>query len=70
MIVDILILKLGGSALQSLIDCSNPWINYKQLIILEETYDLYPLCTMQIIWVCMFKEQINASRIIKENKET
>ena len=35
--------QLGDSALQSLLDYPNPWINYEQLIILQGTYDLYPL---------------------------
>ena len=33
-------LQLGGSTLQSLLDCSNPWTNSEQLIILQGTYDL------------------------------
>ena len=37
-------LQLGGSALQSLLDCPNPWTDYGQLIYLQGTYDLYLDC--------------------------
>ena len=37
-------LQLGGDALQSLLDCPNPWIDYRQLIYLQGTYDLYLSC--------------------------
>ena len=51
-------LQLGGSALQSLLDCPNPWIDYEQLIILQRTYNLYLRATpnapksytLQVIW--------------------
>ena len=34
-------LKLGGGALQSLLDCQRPWTNCGQLIYLQGTHDLY-----------------------------
>ena len=36
-------LQLGGSALQSQLNCLNQWTNYGQLIYLQGTYDLYLL---------------------------
>ena len=36
-------LQLGGSAIQSILDCSNPWTDHGQLFYLQRTYDLYHL---------------------------
>ena len=41
---DKLSLQLRGSALQSTLDCPNPWTDCWQLIYLQGTYDLYFLC--------------------------
>ena len=38
------ILQIGGSALQHLLDCQNPWIDCELLIILQGTHDLYFMC--------------------------